>query len=56
MMRPLGIWHDKINMDLKRYRMRGYGLDYFDVGQAPMADSCESGNESLDSIKKRENF
>ena len=34
--------------------MWGHGLDRFGSGYGQMAESCECGNESLSSIKRRE--
>jgi hypothetical protein len=48
--RPRRRWEHNIKRQLRQLRW-GYGLDRSGTGQEQVADSCECGNETSDSIK-----
>jgi hypothetical protein len=42
---------DNIKINLKMNKLEEYGLDSSGLGQSPVADSCEKGDETSDSTK-----
>jgi hypothetical protein len=49
--RPGRRWEDNIRMDLREMGWEGVDLYASGLGQGPVADCCEHGNETSGSIK-----